>query len=157
MARLGTFVDTTVEKPDDRFKARDNNGNVTADRPLAHITAVKLPDPRLLTMRTEDVTFLIFTFTTSKLLSLFATPASHQISYGARSAFAVMANVLADVILTRQSFPALLAARPIGKKSDSTTSRWVSTRAYKRNGILAAVTRILDSDLAWRTWPGMAR
>ena len=108
-------------------------------------------------MRTEDVTFFIFTRTTSKLLSLLATPASRQISYGARSAFTVVANVLADVILTRQRFPAFMAARPIGKKSDSTTGRWIGTRAYQRDSILAAVTRILDSDHAWRTGAGMAR
>jgi hypothetical protein len=82
-------------------------------------------------MRTEDVTFLIFTHTASKLLSLLATPASRQIGHGARSAFTVVANILADVILTRQWFPALLAARPIGKKSNSPTGCRISTRAYK--------------------------
>ena len=108
-------------------------------------------------MRTEDLTFLIFTRTTSKLLSLLATPTCRQIGYGARSTFTVVANVVTDVILTRQRFPTLLAARPIGKKSDSTTGRRISTRAYQRNSILAAVTRILDSDHARRTGTWMAR
>lgn len=131
MARLGAFVDTTVEKSENGLRCVTATGIVKDDRPFANITAVKLPDPRLLTMRTEDVTFLIFNRATSKLLTLIATPASRQISHGARSAFAVVANVLADVILTRQWFPALLAARPIGKKNDSPTGRRISTRTYK--------------------------
>ena len=131
--------------------------NVNDDRPLAQITAIELPNPRFLTMRADNVTFLVFTRTTGKLLSLLATPASRQISYSARCAFTVVANVLADMILTKQRFPTLMTARPVGKKSDSTTGRRIGTRAYQRNSILAAVTRILDSDHAWRTGAGMAR
>ena len=45
MARLAAFVDTTVEQPDDELKMAKATKKVTHDRPFAHITTVKLPNP----------------------------------------------------------------------------------------------------------------
>ena len=68
-----------------------------------------------------------------------------------------MAKFLADVVATRQGFLAFASARSTGGEIDPSASCRVSTRANKRDDLLATMARVLNGDHAWGTRPRVAR